>query len=167
MGLKIILLSGDNQGTTTAVANTLGIKHVFANILPQDKAAKIDELQKQGERVGMVGDGINDAPALAPPDVGFAIGRGTDIALESADLILMRNSLNNVVDAITISRATVRNIKQNLFGAFIYNALSIPLAAGALYPWYGILLNPMIAGFAMALSSVTVVMNATRLKWQL
>ncbi|EKD54538.1 MAG: hypothetical protein ACD_60C00072G0007 [uncultured bacterium] len=166
MGLKIILLSGDNQETTTAVANTLGIKYVFSNVLPQDKAAKIAELQKQGERVGMVGDGINDAPALAQADVGFAIGRGTDIALESADLILMRNSLNNVVDAITISNATVRNIKQNLFGAFIYNALSIPLAAGVLYPWYDILLNPMIAGFAMALSSVTVVMNATRLKWQ-
>ena len=138
----------------------VGIDEVIAEVLPQDKADKVASLQERGERVGMVGDGINDAPALARADVGFAIGSGTDVAIESADITLMRGSLHNVVDAIAISKATVRNIKQNLFGAFIYNSLGIPLAAGVLYPLMGILLNPMIAGGAMAMSSLTVVSNA-------
>jgi len=163
-GLKVVLLTGDNQETANAVAKQVGIDEVIAEVLPQDKADKVASLQARGERVGMVGDGINDAPALARADVGFAIGSGTDVAIESADITLMRGSLHNVVDAIAISKATVRNIKQNLFGAFIYNSLGIPLAAGVLYPLMGILLNPMIAGGAMAMSSLTVVSNANRLR---
>jgi len=165
MGLKVVLLTGDNKATADAVARQVGIDEVFADVLPQDKAAKIAELQQQGERVGMVGDGINDAPALAGADVGFAIGTGTDVAIESGDITLMRGSLHGVPDAINISRQTVRNIKQNLFGAFVYNALGIPIAAGILFPFIGILLNPMIAGGAMAMSSVTVVSNANRLRF--
>ncbi len=164
-GLKVILLTGDNSVTAQAVADAVGIDQVYAEVLPGEKADHVRALQKQGEIVGMVGDGINDAPALATADVGFAIGTGTDIAIESADITLMRGSLNSVVDAIQISRATVRNIKQNLFGAFIYNTLGIPIAAGVLYPVIGLLLNPMIAGAAMAMSSVTVVMNANRLRF--
>jgi Cu+-exporting ATPase len=164
IGLKVVLLTGDNQETANAVARQVGIDEVIAEVLPQDKADKVASLQARGERVGMVGDGINDAPALARADVGFAIGSGTDVAIESADITLMRGSLNSVVDAIAISKATVRNIKQNLFGAFIYNSLGIPLAAGVLYPLMGILLNPMIAGGAMAMSSLTVVSNANRLR---
>jgi Cu+-exporting ATPase len=133
-------------------------------VLPQDKAAVVKSLQHQGDVIGMVGDGINDAPALAQADVGFAIGTGTDIAIESGDVVIMRGSLLKVTEAMDLSRATVRNIKQNLFGAFIYNTLSIPIAAGLLYPAFGLLLNPMIAGAAMALSSVTVVSNANRLR---
>jgi Cu+-exporting ATPase len=164
LGLKIVLLTGDNQETANAVAKQVGIDEVIAEVLPQDKADKIAGLQARGERVGMVGDGINDAPALARADVGFAIGTGTDVAIESADITLMRGSLHSVVDAVAISKATVRNIKQNLFGAFIYNSLGIPLAAGVLYPLMGLLLNPMIAGGAMAMSSLTVVSNANRLR---
>ena len=164
IGLKVVLLTGDNQETANAVARQVGIDEVIAEVLPQDKADKVASLQARGERVGMVGDGINDAPALARADVGFAIGSGTDVAIESADITLMRGSLNSVVDAIAISKATVRNIKQNLFGAFIYNSFGIPLAAGVLYPLMGILLNPMIAGAAMAMSSLTVVSNANRLR---
>ena len=164
-GIRIVMLTGDNQTTANAVARQLGIDKVMAEVLPQDKDQKIAELQMQGEVVGMVGDGINDAPALARADVGFAIGTGTDVAIESADITLMRGSLLGVSDAIGISRATVRNIKQNLFGAFIYNSLGIPIAAGILYPFFGILLNPMIAGAAMAMSSVTVVSNANRLRF--
>lgn len=162
---KIILLSGDNYKTTKAVAEQLNIDEIFAEVSPIDKAQKIAALQMRGEIVGMVGDGINDAPALASADVGFAIGAGTDIAIESADIILMGNSLHSISDAIAISSATVKNIKQNLFGAFIYNILGIPIAAGILYPFSGILLNPMLAGAAMAFSSVTVVMNANRLRF--
>lgn len=164
LGLKIVLLTGDNQETAKAVAKQVGIDEVIAEVLPQDKADKVATLQARGERVGMVGDGINDAPALARADVGFAIGTGTDVAIESADITLMRGSLHSVVDAVAISKATVRNIKQNLFGAFIYNSLGIPLAAGVLYPLMGLLLNPMIAGGAMAMSSLTVVSNANRLR---
>ncbi len=164
-GLSVVLLTGDNKLTAKAVAQSVGIDAVIAEVLPNEKADQITRLQQQGEIVGMVGDGINDAPALATSDVGFAIGTGTDVAIESADITLMRGSLNSVVDAIQISRATVRNIKQNLFGAFIYNTLGIPLAAGVLYPIMGLLLNPMIAGAAMAMSSVTVVMNANRLRF--
>ena len=165
IGLKVVLLTGDNEATAAAVAREVGIDQVFAEVLPQDKADKVASLQRQGERVGMVGDGINDAPALARADVGFAIGTGTDVAIESADITLMRGSLHGVPDVISISRKTVRNIKQNLFGAFIYNTLGIPVAAGVLFPFIGILLNPMIAGGAMAMSSLTVVSNANRLRF--
>ncbi len=163
-GLKVVLLTGDNRVTAEAVAKSVGIDEVIAEVMPDEKADKVKLLQQQGYIVGMVGDGINDAPALAGADVGFAIGTGTDVAIESADITLMRGSLHGVVDAIIISRATVRNIKQNLFGAFIYNAVGIPVAAGVLYPLMGLLLNPMIAGAAMAMSSVTVVTNANRLR---
>ena len=164
-GITVVLLTGDNQATADAVAGEIGIKDVFAEVLPEDKGEKIASLQEAGHIVGMVGDGINDAPALARADVGFAIGTGTDVAIESADITLMRGSLQGVVDVVVVSRATVRNIKQNLFGAFIYNTLGIPIAAGVLFPFVGMLLNPMIAGAAMAMSSVTVVSNANRLRF--
>jgi len=136
-----------------------------AKTLPEDKANKVKELQEGGEIVGMTGDGINDAPALALADVGFAIGTGTDVAIESADITLMRGSLHGLADAIAVSKATLRNIKQNLFGAFVYNVAGIPFAAGVLYPFFGILLSPVIAGAAMAFSSLTVVSNANRLRF--
>jgi Cu+-exporting ATPase len=164
-GLKVVMLTGDNRSTATAVAKQVGIDEVIAEVLPQEKDKHIERLQAQGRVVAMVGDGINDAPALARADVGFAIGSGTDVAIASADVTLMRGSLHGVADAIAISNATVRNIKQNLFGAFIYNSLGIPVAAGVLYPLLGILLNPMVAGAAMALSSFTVVSNANRLRF--
>jgi Cu+-exporting ATPase len=164
-GLKIIIITGDNAATARAVAAQVGVDEVLAEVLPGDKAREVQRLQARGEIVGMVGDGINDAPALAQADVGFAIGTGTDVAIESADVTLMRGSLHGVADAIAISRATVRNIKQNLFGAFVYNTLGIPVAAGVLYPFLGLLLNPVIAGAAMAMSSVTVVSNANRLRF--
>ena len=164
LGLKVVLLTGDNAVTAQAVAKQVGVEEVIAEVLPQDKADKIASLQKSGERVAMVGDGINDAPALARSDVGFAIGTGTDVAIESSDITLMRGSLHSIVDAIEISKVTVTNIKQNLFGAFIYNAIGIPIAAGVLYPFTEMLLSPMIAGAAMAMSSLTVVSNANRLR---
>ena len=164
-GLKVVLLTGDNQATAAAVAREVGIRDVIAEVLPEDKADSIAALQASGARVGMVGDGINDAPALARADVGFAIGTGTDVAIESSDITLMHGSLLGIVDAIRVSRATVRNIHQNLFGAFVYNTLGIPVAAGVLYGLFGVLLNPMIAGAAMAASSLTVVSNANRLRW--
>jgi Cu+-exporting ATPase len=165
LGLKVVLLTGDQTATARAVAAQVGIDTVFAEVLPQDKDKKIAELMANGEVVGMVGDGINDAIALTRADVGFAIGTGTDVAIESADLTLMSGSLHGVPNAIAISRATLRNIRQNLFGTFIYNILGIPIAAGVLYPFFGVLLNPMIAGAAMAMSSVTVVSNAGRLRF--
>ena len=164
LGLKIIMLTGDNTSTAQAIAETVGIDDVIAEVLPEDKARKIVELQQTGQKVAMVGDGINDAPALAQANVGIAIGSGTDVALESADIALMRNSIEGVADAIALSKATISNIKQNLFGAFIYNILGIPIAAGVLYPIFGILLSPIIAASAMSLSSVTVVSNALRLR---
>ena len=166
MGVRVLMVTGDNQATAQAIAAQAGITEVRAQVMPQDKAAVVKELQAQGLVVGMVGDGINDAPALAQADVGFAIGTGTDIAIESGDVVIMKGSILKVADAMALSRATVLNIKQNLFGAFIYNTLSIPIAAGLLYPAFGLLLNPMIAGAAMAMSSVTVVTNANRLRSQ-
>jgi Cu+-exporting ATPase len=164
-GLKVVMISGDSRSAAQAVANQVGIDEVIAEVLPQDKAAKVSALQRRGDIVGMVGDGINDAPALAQADVGIAIGTGTDVAIEAGDITLMRGSLLGVMDAIAISKATVRNIKQNLFGAFVYNSLGIPIAAGVLYPLFGLLLNPVVAGAAMAMSSVTVVSNANRLRF--
>lgn len=163
-GLRVVMLTGDNQATAKAVAKAVGVDDCIAEVLPVDKSEQVAKLQGAGVKVAMVGDGINDAPALARADVGFAIGTGTDVAIESADITLMRGSLHGVADAIAISRATVRNIKQNLFGAFVYNTVGIPVAAGALYPFIGLLLNPMVAGAAMAMSSLTVVVNANRLR---
>ena len=164
-GLRIIMVTGDNQITAHAIAKQAGIAEVRAQVLPQDKAAVVKELQQQGEIVGMVGDGINDAPALAQANVGLAIGTGTDVAIESADVVILQGSLLKVPEVIELSKATVINIKQNLIGAFFYNTISIPVAAGLLYPLFGVLLNPMIAGAAMAMSSLTVVTNANRLRW--
>lgn len=164
-GIRVVMLTGDNQATAEAVARDVGVDEVIAEVLPEQKADKVASLQTAGSVVAMVGDGINDAPALARADVGFAIGSGTDIAIESADITLMRGSLHGVADAVAISKATVRNIKQNLFGAFIYNTIGIPVAAGVLFPIVGVLLNPIIAGAAMAMSSVTVVSNANRLRF--
>jgi len=163
--IKVVLLTGDNAHVAHAVAKQVNIDTIKAQVLPEDKAAIIKTYQEQGEVVAMVGDGINDAPALAQADVGFAIGTGTDVAIESADVTLMSHQLTATADAIDISKRTIRNIKQNLFGAFLYNGVSIPVAAGVLYPWLGVLLNPMIAGAAMAFSSVTVVSNANRLRF--
>jgi Cu+-exporting ATPase len=159
------MCSGDNQATARSVATQLGIDQVHSEVLPGDKLAVVQALQQQGHRVGMVGDGVNDAPALAQADTGFAIGSGTDVAISNADITLVGDSLLNVSTAIEISSASLRNIKQNLFGAFIYNALGIPLAAGALFPFTGWLLPPMFASAAMAMSSVTVVSNANRLRF--
>lgn len=163
-GLRVVMLTGDNHATAAAVAKEIAVDDVIAEVMPADKDAKIAELQQAGEIVGMVGDGINDAAALARADVGFAIAAGTDIAMASADITLMRSSPLGVLTAIEISRATMTNIRQNLLGAFIYNTLGIPIAAGILFPFMGLLLNPMIAGAAMALSSFTVVSNANRLR---
>ena len=164
-GVRIVMLTGDNRATAEAVAKKVGITEFFAEVLPEEKSDKVAELQGQGEIVGMTGDGINDAPALALANVGFAIGTGTDVAIESADITLMRGSLHGLADAIAISKATLRNIKQNLVGAFFYNMAGVPVAAGVLYPFFGLLLSPVIAGAAMAFSSLTVVTNANRLRF--
>ncbi|MEC6815380.1 copper-translocating P-type ATPase [Photobacterium toruni] len=164
MGLKVVMLTGDSVKTAQVIATKLGITDVVAEVLPDGKAAQITLLQQQGRRVVMVGDGINDAPALALAEVGIAMGSGTDVAIESAQFTLMRHSLHGVADALELSKATLRNIKENLFGAFIYNTLGIPIAAGVLFPLTGTLLSPVIAGAAMALSSITVVSNANRLR---
>jgi Cu+-exporting ATPase len=164
LGLRIVMITGDNRRTAEAIARTLGVDEVVAEVLPTDKADVVKRLQSGGAAVAFVGDGINDAPALAQADVGLAIGTGTDIAIESADVVLMSGDLRNVPNAIALSQATIRNIGQNLFWAFGYNAVLIPVAAGALYPTFGILLSPMVAGLAMALSSVSVLSNALRLR---
>ncbi|EFB71767.1 MULTISPECIES: copper-exporting P-type ATPase CopA [Providencia] len=162
-GFRLVMLTGDNPVTANAIAKEAGIDEVIAGVMPDGKSAAIEALQAKGHRVAMVGDGINDAPALARADVGIAMGGGSDIAIETASITLMRQSLHGVADAVSISKGTLRNMKQNLFGAFVYNSLGIPIAAGILYPLTGTLLNPVVAGAAMALSSITVVSNANRL----
>ncbi len=164
MGLDVIMLTGDNERTAEAVRRRLGLTKAIAGVLPARKAEHIAELQAQGHKVAMIGDGINDAPALVQADLGMAIGAGTDVAMESADAVLVRSNLMDAVSAIKLSKAVLRNIKENLFWAFIYNIIGIPLAAGLLYPAFGIKLSPMIGAAAMSLSSVCVVMNALRLR---
>jgi P-type Cu+ transporter len=164
LGLEVAMLTGDNRRTAAAIARQVGVDRVLAEVLPQDKAAEVQKLQLEGNRVGMVGDGINDAAALAQADIGFAIGTGTDVAIEAADVTLISGSLRGVVLAVEISKATMRNVYQNLFGAFVYNSLGLPIALGLLYPYLGILLSPILAAVAMSLSSVTVIANANRLK---
>ena len=165
MGIDVVMLTGDNQRTAEAIRKRLQIPQVIAGVLPQDKERHIAALQAQGHKVAMIGDGINDAPALAKADLGIAIGAGTDVAIESADAVLMRNDLLDAVSAVRLSKAVIRNIKENLFWAFFYNAICIPLAAGVLYPAFGIRLNPMIGAAAMSLSSFSVCMNALRLRF--
>jgi Cu+-exporting ATPase len=165
MGIKVYMLTGDNQITARAIAAQAGIDEVIAEVLPDYKADKVAELQSSGATVGMVGDGINDAPALARADVGIAMGTGIDVAIESGDIVLMKGELGGVLTALALSRATMRNIRQNLFWAFAYNVVGIPVAAGLLYIFGGPTLNPMIAGGAMAMSSVSVVTNALRLRF--
>jgi Cu+-exporting ATPase len=164
LGLKIVMATGDNATTARAVASQLGIDTVHAEVKPEDKLKLIDELQRQGAVVAMAGDGVNDAPALAKADVGIAMGTGADVAMESAGLTLLKGDLRGIVRAVNLARATMRNIKQNLVFAFAYNALGVPIAAGVLYPAFGMLLSPMIAAAAMSLSSVSVVGNALRLR---
>ena len=165
LGLRVVMLTGDHEAVARAIGTEVGVDEVFSQVLPSEKAARIRELQGQGRRVVMVGDGINDAPALALADVGIAMGTGTDVAMETGDMVLMGGSLSGVVHALELSKATFKNIRQNLVGAFVYNILGIPIAAGVLYPVFGLLLSPIIAGSAMAFSSVTVVSNANRLRF--
>jgi Cu2+-exporting ATPase len=163
-GVKIIMITGDNLNTARAVAGSLGIDSIYADVLPEDKFKHVQALQKQGHIVAMAGDGINDAPALAEASVGIAMGTGTDIAMQSARIVLVKGDLRGIAKARQLSRATMRNIRQNLFFAFVYNFVGVPIAAGALYPWLGLLLSPMIASAAMSLSSVSVIANALRLR---
>ena len=163
-GLRIVMVTGDSRTTATVVSRRLGIDEVMAEVLPQDKGDIVKTLQKEGRTVAMAGDGINDAPALAQANVGIAMGTGTDIAMQSAGITLIKGDLRGIVRARVLSRATMRNIRQNLFLAFVYNALGIPIAAGVLYPLLGLLLSPMIASAAMTFSSVSVITNALRLR---
>ena len=164
MGLHVVMLTGDDERTANAIARAADIDTVVAGVMPEGKVAEIQRLQAAGYVVAMVGDGINDAPALAQADVGMAMGTGTDIAAEAGDIVLMRGDLRTVAQAIALSRQTMRVMKQNLFWAFVYNVVGIPIAAGALYPAFGILLSPVLASAAMALSSVSVVANSLRLR---
>ena len=165
MGLTPVMLTGDDARTARTIANQLGITEVIAGVLPKDKQEHVKRLQSEGHRVAMIGDGVNDAPALVQADLGIAIGAGTDVAIESADAVLVRSDLLDAVSAIRLSRSVMRNIKENLFWAFFYNVIGIPLAAGVLYPAFGIKLSPMIGAAAMSLSSICVVLNALRLRF--
>ena len=164
LGLRVIMATGDNQKTAEAVAQKLGIDEVHAGVLPEDKKALVDQLRASGAKIAMAGDGVNDAPALAAADVGIAMGTGADVAVESAGITLLGGDLVGLVRARKLAKATVRNIKQNLFFAFAYNTAGVPVAAGILYPFFGLLLSPMIAAAAMSLSSVSVIANALRLR---
>lgn len=164
MGLDVVMITGDNARTANAVASQIGIKRVMSEVLPEDKSNEIQKLQSRGQVLAMVGDGINDAPALAQSDVGIAIGTGTDVAMETSSITLLGDDIAGIPKSIKLSQLTMKTIKQNLFFAFIYNTIAIPLAAGVLYPFTGILLSPVIASAAMAVSSVSVVTNSLRLR---
>jgi Cu+-exporting ATPase len=164
--IRIVMVTGDSRTTAEAVSRKLNIDEVIAEVLPTQKVEIVKRLQSEGRRVAMAGDGINDAPALAQAEVGIAMGTGTDVAMQSAAVTLVKGDLRGIVRAIRLSRATLKNIKQNLFFAFVYNALGVPIAAGVLYPFFGLLLNPMIAAAAMSVSSVSVIANSLRLRTQ-